>query len=416
MDSYTLIDNFSTYAKAKGIDRPTLIAILEDTFRTMIQRKFSTDENFDIIINVDEGDLEIWRNREIVEDDRVDFNGNFQIRLKDALKIQSDFEVGEEVAEEIKISDFDRRHVQAAIQGLTEKTRELEQKALYKRYKTMKGELITGEVHQILHKEILIIDSEGNELSLAKSELMVRDFFYKGDSTKAVIKEVSISFDGILKVELSRISPDFLMRLVEQEVPEISDGLITIKEVVRIPGERAKIAVESYDDRIDPVGACVGVKGSRIHPVVRELHNENIDIISYTENLDLYISRSLSPARTNSIKIDKTKNRVAVYLNRDQVSKAIGRNGQNIKLASRLIHMEIDVFRELVNSEENEEDVELSEFSDVIEEWVIDELKRIGLDTAKRVLSISYEDLVKRTDLEEETVESVLDILRKEFE
>ncbi len=415
MTSAVLADTFADFARLKDIDRPTMIRILEDVFRTIIRKKFNFDENFDVIINVDKGDLEIWRNREIVENNLPDFDENLQIRLQDAVKIEEDFEVGEEVAEEVKIEDFGRRLVQTALQNLRQKVKELEKDILYNKYKDMEGRLITGEVYQVLSREIVVIDAEKKELSLPRQEQMIRDRFRKGENIKAVVHRVRM-FNNNPKIILSRTSPVFLERLIEQEVPEVFDGLITVKKVVRVPGERAKIAVESYDDRIDPVGACVGMKGSRIHAIVRELHNENIDVINYTDNTDLYISRVLSPAKVNTVKIDIASNRVAVYLDKDQVSKAIGKNGQNIKLASRLVGMEMDVFRELGGFEEDEEDVELSEFNDVFDQWMIEELQKIGLDTAKSVLAVSQEDLVRRTDLEEESIAYIVDILKKEFE
>ncbi|MEM6523273.1 MAG: transcription termination factor NusA [Bacteroidota bacterium] len=413
MDASVLIESFADFAKQKNIDRPTMIRILEDVFRTMIRRKFETDENFDIIINADKGDLEIWRFREIVDDNSEDIWDHDKISLSEAQKIEPDFEIGEEVAELITLEDFGRRAVMTARQTLIQKVKDLEKDILYQKYKDLVGEIINGEVYQILSREILLIDAEGNEISVPKSEQIYKDRFRKGDSVRAIVDRVDM-YNGSPKIILSRTSPVFLERLFESEVPEVYDGLITIKKVVREPGERAKVAVESYDDRIDPVGACVGMKGSRIHSIVRELQNENIDVINYTDNNDLYISRALSPAKITSIKIDEEEKRVSVYLKPDQVSLAIGKGGQNIKLASRLVGMEIDVFREL--GEFEEEDVDLDEFGDEIEDWVIDELKRIGLDTAKSVLTLTKEELERRTDLEEETVSDVLAILKKEFE
>ncbi|MEQ8336426.1 MAG: transcription termination factor NusA [Cyclobacteriaceae bacterium] len=413
MDAGILIDSFADFARNKNIDRPTMIRILEDVFRTMIRKKYKVDDNFDIIINTDKGDLEIWRFREIVDDNSEDIWDHDKISLTEARKIEPDFEIGEEVAEEIKLIDFGRRAVMTARQTLIQKIKDLEKDILFDKYKDLVGEIITGEVYQTLSREILLIDGEGNELNLPKSEQIPKDRYRKGDSVRAIIHRVEM-VNGNPRIILSRTSPIFLERLFESEVPEVYDGLITIKKVVREPGERAKVAVESYDDRIDPVGACVGMKGSRIHSIVRELQNENIDVINYTDNLDLYIARALSPAKIQSMKISEEKDRVSVYLKPDQVSLAIGRGGQNIKLASRLVGLEIDVFRELGDFED--EDVDLDEFSDEIEDWVIDELKRIGLDTAKSVLTLPIDDLVRRTDLEEETITNVVNILKQEFE
>jgi N utilization substance protein A len=414
MDVSNLIESFAEFAKQKNIDRPTMIRILEDVFRNMIRKKYTTDDNFDIIINADKGDLEIYRIREIVEDDSEDIWDHDKISLTEAKKIEPDFEVGEEVSEQVDIEHFGRRAVTTARQTLMQKVKDLEKDILYQKYKDIVGEIITGEVYQVLGKEVLLIDAEGNEISVPRNEQIPKDRYRKGENVRAIVHKVEM-VNGNPKIILSRTSPVFLERLFEQEVPEVYDGLITIKKVVREPGERAKVAVESYDDRIDPVGACVGMKGSRIHAIVRELQNENIDVINYTENLELYIQRALSPAKITSIKIDKESGRVSVYLKPDQVSLAIGKGGLNIKLASRLVGYEIDVFRELAEGQE-EEDVDLDEFSDEIEAWVLDELKRIGLDTAKSVLNLNKEELVRRTDLEEETVESVLGVLKKEFE
>lgn len=414
MNSSELISSFAEFAKEKNIDRPTMIKILEDVFRTMIRKKYERDDNFDVIINPENGDLEMWRTREIVDDDSEDIWDHDKIPLSEARKIEPDFEVGEEVAESIKLEDFGRRIVQTARQTLIQKVKDLEKELLYEKYKDQVGDLITAEVYQILGREIICVDREGNELSLPRGEQIPKDRFRKGESLKAVIHKVEM-LNGTPKIILSRTSPVFLERLFEQEIPEVYDGLITIRKIVREPGERAKVAVESYDDRIDPVGACVGMKGSRIHSIVRELENENIDVINYTENLDLYISRALSPAKLTSINIDRDAKRVSVFLKPDQVSLAIGKGGQNIKLAGRLIGMEIDVFRD-VEGVVDDEDVDLSEFNDEIEDWIIDEFRRVGLDTAKQVLALSKEDLVRRTELEEETIEEVLDILRQEFE
>ncbi len=413
MDASTLVESFADFAKQKNIDRPTMIRILEDVFRNMIRKKYEHDDNFDIIVNSDKGDLEIWRFREIVEDDSEDIWDHDKISLSEARKIEPDFEVGEEVAEEIHLEDFGRRAVSTARQTLMQKVKDLEKDILFEKYKEIVGEIISGEVYQVLSREVLLIDGEGNEISLPRSEQIPKDRYRKGETIRAIVHKVEM-INGNPKIILSRTSPVFLERLFEQEVPEVYDGLITIKKVIREPGERAKVAVESYDDRIDPVGACVGMKGSRIHAIVRELQNENIDVINYTENLDLYITRALSPAKITSIKVDKENGRVSVYLKPDQVSLAIGKGGLNIKLASRLVDMEIDVFRE--DAELQDEDVDLQEFSDEIEGWVIEELKRIGLDTAKSVLALDVEELVRRTDLEEETVEIVLKALKKEFE
>ncbi|MDH5605027.1 MAG: transcription termination factor NusA [Cyclobacteriaceae bacterium] len=413
MDATFLIESFAEFAKQKNIDRPTMIRILEDVFRTMIRKKYETDDNFDIIINVDKGDLEIWRFREIVDDNSEDIWDHDKVSLTEARKIEPDFEIGEEVSEEITLELFGRRAVMTARQTLIQKVKDLEKDILYQKYKDLVGEIISGEVYQVLNREVLLIDAEGNEISIPKGEQIPKDRFRKGDTVRAIVDKVE-TVNGNPKIILSRTSPVFLERLFESEVPEVYDGLITIKKVVREPGERAKVAVESYDDRIDPVGACVGMKGSRIHSIVRELQNENIDVINYTENKELYITRALSPAKITNIKLGEGNDRVSVYLKPDQVSLAIGKGGQNIKLASRLVGLEIDVFRELVEYEE--EDVDLDEFSDEIEGWIIDELKRIGLDTAKSVLALSREDLVRRTDLEEETIDDVLGILNKEFE
>lgn len=414
MDHSTLIESFAEFARHKNVDRPTMIRILEDVFRTMIRKKYKTDDNFDIIINADKGDLEIWRFREIVDDNSEDIWDYDKISHSEAIKIEPDFEIGEEVAEEIKLMDFGRRAVMTARQTLIQKIKDLEKDNLFLKYKDLVGEIISGEAYQVMQKETLLIDGEGNELNLPKSEQIPKDRFRKGDSVRAIVHRVEMA-NGNPKIILSRTSPIFLERLFENEVPEVFDGLITIKTVVREPGERAKVSVESYDDRIDPVGACVGMKGSRIHSIVRELQNENIDVINYTENIDLYISRALSPAKITNIKVEEAEGRVSVYLKPDQVSLAIGKGGHNIKLASKLVGLEIDVFRDLQGGEVDE-DVDLEEFADEIEAWVIDEFKRIGLDTAKSVLALSLEDLGRRTDLEEETIQAVLNIIKQEFE
>ena len=413
MDTRVLIQTFTEFAKQKNVDRPTMIRILQDVFRAMIKKKFEHDDNFDIVINADKGDLEIMRFREIVEDNSEDIWDFDKIKLTDAKKIEEDFEVGDEVAEEIKIEDFGRRAVILAKQTLIQRVKDLEKEVIINKYEDLVGEIITGEIYQTLSREVLLVDNEGNEISLPRSEQIHKDKYRKGDALRGVVTSVEM-FRGNPKITLSRTSPLFLEKLFENEVPEISDGLITIKKAVREPGERAKICVESYDDRIDPVGACVGMNGSRIHSIVRELQNENIDVINFTDNQELYISRALSPAKITSMKIDNEEKTVSVYLKPDQVSLAIGKGGQNIKLASRLLEMEIDVFREL--DESQEEDVDLDEFSDEIEGWIIDELKRIGLDTAKSVLNLEKSDLVKRSDLEENTVEEVVNTLKKEFE
>jgi N utilization substance protein A len=413
MDSGILIESFAEFASSKNIDRPTMISVLEEVFRTMIRKKYGTDDNFDVIINPESGDLEMWRTREIVDDNSEDIWEYNKIPLAEARKIQNDFEVGEEVAEEVKLVEFGRRLVQTARQTLIQKIKDMEKEIMYEKYKDQVGEMITGEVYQTLRHEVIIVDSEGNELSLPRTEQISKDRFRTGESVKSEIHKVQMN-NGSPKITLSRTSPIFLERLFEVEIPEIYDGIISVRKVVREPGERAKVAVESYDDRIDPVGACVGMKGSRIHSIVRELGNENIDVINYTDNLELLISRALSPAKVSSMQIDRDAKRVSVFLKPDQVSLAIGKGGQNIKLAGKLVGMEIDVFRDI--EEQNDEDVDLTEFSDEIDEWIIDELHKIGLDTAKSVLALSKEELVRRTDLEEATVEEVLDILRKEFE
>ena len=388
-----------------------MMSILEEVFRSAIKKRFNSDENFDIIINIDKGDLEVWRNREIVEDGEVD-DENKEIALSDAVKIEPDFEVGEEASEEVKLEDFGRRAVLALRQNLVSKIMELEKDNIFNKYKDRTGDIITGEVYQIWKRELMVIDDEGNELILPRTEQIPSDFFKKGDTIRAAIKGVEMRNNKPL-ITLSRTSPMFLERLFELEVPEVFDGLITIKNIVREPGERAKVAVESYDDRIDPVGACVGMKGSRIHGIVRELRNENIDVINYTNNLQLYITRALSPAKVSSVSIDEESSRAEVYLKPDQVSLAIGKGGFNIKLAGRLTGYEIDVFREISG---NAEDVALDEFVDEIDSWIIDELKAVGCDTARSVLELSMEDLVKRTDLEEETINEVREIFKAEFE
>ncbi len=409
MDNLTLIESFSEFKDDKLIDRVTLMAILEEVFRSALRRKYGDDENFDIIINPDKGDLEIWRNRIVVEDDKVE-DDNLEIALSEARKIEPDFEVGEDVSEEVKLIDLGRRAILALRQNLTAKIHEHDNTNVYKKFKELEGEIYSAEVHHIRHKAIILLDDEGNEIVMPKDRQIPSDFFRKGDNIRGVIESVEL-LGTKPSIIFSRTSPFFLEKLFEQEIPEVFDGLITIKKVVRIPGEKAKVAVDSYDDRIDPVGACVGMKGSRIHGIVRELGNENIDVINYTNNIQLFISRALNPAKINSMKIDEENKRVEVILNPEEVSKAIGRGGHNIRLAGKLTGYEIDVFREGV-----EEDVELSEFSDEIEPWIIEELAKAGLDTAKSVLEQDPEDLVKRTDLEEETINDVLRILKAEFE
>ena len=409
MDNLSLIESFSEFKDEKYIDRVTLMSILEEVFRNTLKRKFGDDDNFDVIINPDKGDLEIWRNRIVVEDDNVE-DDNLEIGLTEARKIEPDFEVGEDVSEEVKLIDLGRRAILALRQNLTAKIHEHDNTNVYKKFKELEGEIYTAEVHHIRHKAIILLDDEGNEIVMPKDRQIPSDFFRKGDNIRGVIESVEL-IGTKPSIVLSRTSPVFLEKLFEQEIPEVFDGLITIKKVVRIPGEKAKVAVDSYDDRIDPVGACVGMKGSRIHGIVRELGNENIDVINYTNNLQLFITRALNPARINSMKIDEDNKRVEVILNPEEVSKAIGRGGHNIRLAGQLTGYEIDVFREGV-----EEDVELTEFSDEIDSWIIEELAKAGLDTAKSVLEQDAEDLVKRTDLEEETINDVLKILKEEFE
>ncbi len=412
MENLNLTEPFSEFKELKSIDRATMMSVLEDVFRSMLIKYFGTDENFDIIINIDKGDFEIWRNREVVKDNEL-ADPNLQIGLSEAQKIDPDYEPGEEVTDEVKLADFGRRAILALRQNLTSRIMELEKNNVYLKYKDRIGEIVTGDVYQVWKREILIIDDEGNELILPRAEQIPTDYFRKGDTIRAVVIKVEMK-NNVPLIILSRTSPVFLERLFELEVPEIYDGLITIKKIVRVPGERAKVAVESYDDRIDPVGACVGMKGSRIHGIVRELKNENIDVINYTTNNQLYISRSLSPAKISSIKIIEEEKRAEVFLKPNEVSLAIGKGGLNIKLAGQLTGYEIDVFRDTEG--EDEEDVNIDEFSDEIESWIIDELKAVGCDTAKSVLELSVEDLVKRTDLEEETIQEVLRVLKAEFE
>lgn len=411
MEHINLVESFSEFKEFKNIDRATLMRILEEVFRSMLTKKYGSADNFDIIVNVDKGDLEIWRNRTIVDDNAVE-DPNQQIAYSEAIKIEPDFEIGEDVSEEFKMEHFGRREILSIRQNLASKILDLEKDNVYKKYKERISEIVTGEVYQVWKKEILILDDEGIELILPKSEQIPTDFYRKGDSMRAVVSKVEMK-NNTPVIILSRTSSMFLERLFEQEVPEVFDGLITIKNIVRVPGERAKVAVESYDDRIDPVGACVGMKGSRIHGIVRELKNENIDVINFTTNPTLYIQRALSPAKISSIVIHDDTKRADVYLKPDQVSLAIGKGGFNIKLAGKLTGYEIDVYRD---TDEDSEDVDLQEFSDEIDQWIIDELKNIGCDTAKSVLEISIEELVQRTDLEEETIKEVIRILRSEFE
>jgi N utilization substance protein A len=411
MENISLIDTFAEFKELKNIDRVTMMSVLEEAFRSVLIRQYETDENFDIIINIDKGDFEIWRNRTIVADDELE-EPNLQITLTDARKIDEDFEVGEDVTDEVKLVDFGRRAILNLRQNLASKILELEKDHIYGKYKTKIGDIVTGEVYQVWKKEILILDDEGNELILPKSEQIPSDYFRKGDNVRAIVYKVELRNNNPLII-LSRTAPTFLERLFELEIPEIFDGLITIKKIVRVPGERAKVAVESYDERIDPVGACVGMKGSRIHGIVRELRNENIDVINYSPNLQLFIKRALNPAKINSIKILEESKKAEVYLKPEEVSLAIGKGGLNIRLASQLTGYEIDVYREM---EQDDEDVNLDEFADEIESWVIDALKGVGCDTAKNVLNIPRAELIKRTDLEEETIDDVLKILGSEFD
>jgi N utilization substance protein A len=411
MESINLIDTFSEFRELKSIDRTTMMSVLEDVFRSVLIKRFGTDENFDVIINVDKGDFEIWRNRTVVADDEIT-DPNLQISLTEAKRIDEDYEVGEDVTDEVKLEDFGRRAILSLRQNLTSRILELEKDHVYSKYKDKIGEIITGEVYQVWNREILILDDEGNELILPKSEQIPSDFFRKGDTLRAVVIKVDMRNNNPIIV-LSRTTPVFLQRLFELEVPEIFDGLITIKKIVRIPGERAKVAVESYDERIDPVGACVGMKGSRIHGIVRELRNENIDVINFTSNIQLFIQRALSPAKISSIKLNEEDRHAEVFLKPEEVSLAIGKGGLNIRLASMLTEYEIDVFRDIAGAEE---DIDLEEFADEIDNWVLDELKAIGCDTARSVLDLSVQELVSRTDLEEETVKEIMKILRSEFE
>ncbi|MFC2117464.1 transcription termination factor NusA [Bacteroidota bacterium] len=412
MENLNLIDTFAEFKELKNIDRTTMMSVLEDVFRSMLLKKYETDENFDIIINIDKGDFEIWRNRIVVKDEEFE-DENLQISFTDAQNIDEDYEIGEEVTDEVKFMDFGRRAILSLRQNLTSRILELEKNNIFNKYKERIGDIITGEVYQVWKREILLLDDEGNELILSKAEQIPSDYFRKGDTVRAIVVQVEMKNNNPL-VQLSRTTPIFLERLFELEVPEIFDGLITIKKIVRMPGERAKVAVESYDERIDPVGACVGMKGSRIHGIVRELRNENIDVINYTSNIQLYITRALSPAKISFIKLDNDNMKAEVFLKPEEVSLAIGKGGLNIKLASQLCGYEIDVYRDI--NEADDEDINLEEFSDEIEDWIINELKSIGCDTAKSVLKLSSEELEKRTDLEVETITEVLKILKTEFE
>ena len=412
MENIALIDSFSEFKDDKLIDRVTLMAILEDVFRNALKKKYGSDDNFDIIINPDKGDMEIWRNRVVVADEDLDFE-NEEITLTEARKIEPDFEIGEEVSEEVKLIDLGRRAILALRQNLISKIHEHDNTNLYKQFKDLIGDIYTAEVHHVRPKMVVLMDDDGNEIILPKEKQIPNDFFKKGENVRGIIESVALKGNKP-QIIMSRTAPSFLEKLFEQEIPEVFDGLITIKKVVRIPGEKAKVAVDSYDDRIDPVGACVGMKGSRIHGIVRELGNENIDVINYTQNTQLFITRALSPAKVSTVKIDEENKKAEVFLKIEEVSKAIGRNGQNIKLASQLTGYELDVIREGVVQEED--DVELREFSDEIEEWIIEEFEKIGLDTARSIVDQDVADLVKRTDLEEETILDVINILKNELD
>ena len=409
-----LIDTFKDFKETKNIDRTTLVSVIEDSFRSVLQKTYGSDENFDVIVNPDKGDFEIYRNRVVVEDGQLQ-NENAEISLSEAQQIDKDFEVGEEVSEKVEFAKFGRRAILTLRQTMASKILDLEHDNLYNKYVDKVGQIVSGEVYQVWKREMLLLDDEGNELLLPKNEQIPGDFFRTAEPARAVVLRVD-NLNNNPKIILSRTSPDFLRRLLEQEVPEINDGLITVQRIARIPGERAKIAVESYNERIDPVGACVGVKGSRIHGIVRELHNENIDVINYTNNIKLFIQRALSPASVSSISLDEEKKKAEVYLQPDQVSLAIGKNGDNIKLASMLTGYTIDVFRELNGEEPDEEDIYLDEFKDEIDPWIIDAIKALGLETAKSVLDAPRAMLVEKADLEEDTVDEVLRILKAEFE
>jgi len=411
MDKLNLFDTFSEFKELKNIDRASMMNVLEDVFRKSLEKIFGTSENFDIIINIDKGDFEIWRNREVVEDDQLE-DENLQIPISEAKKIDDDYEVGEEVTDEVRLEDFGRRVILSLRQHLTSKILEIERNNVFEKYRQRIGQIISGEVYQVWKRELMVLDDEGNELIMPRDEQIPSDHFRKGDLLRAVVVKAEMKNNTPLII-ISRTSPVFLERLFEFEVPEIYDGLITIKKVVRAPGEKAKVAVESYDERIDPVGSCVGMKGSRIHGIVRELRNENIDVINYTNNTQLFIQRALSPAKINSIKFDEENKTAEVYLDPEEVSLAIGKGGLNIKLASQLTGYDLDVYRE---TEEDEEDVNIDEFSDEIDQWVIDTLKSVGLDTAKSVLELSKDELERRTDLEEETIDDITQIFKSEFE
>lgn len=414
MASINLIEAFAEFKDAENIDRPTMMKVVEDVFKTLLRKKYGSDENFDVIVNAEKGDLEIIRRRMIVEDGEVE-DPLAQIAYSDAVKIEPDFEVGEELYQEIDLLDFGRRAILAAKQTLASRIGDIKKNALAKKYGDRVGDIVSAEVYQVWKKEILLLDEEGNELILPKSEQIPQDYFKKGESIRAVIRRVDVKNNNPVII-LSRTAPEFLAKLLEIEVPEIFDGLIVIKKIVRDPGERAKVAVESYDDRIDPVGACVGMKGSRIHGIVRELKNENIDVINFTTNIQLLIQRSLTPARITSMELDTENKHANVYLAPDQVSLAIGRRGVNIKLATELTGYELDVYRDNLGEEEEEFDIDLEEFTDEIDEWVIDELKRVGCDTARSVLKLSADELERRTDLEKETIDEVRRVLQTEFE
>jgi transcription termination/antitermination protein NusA len=415
MENLALIDSFSEFKDNKLIDRVTLMAILEDVFRNALKKKYGSDDNFDIIINPDKGDMEIWRRRVIVADEDLDFE-NEEITLTEARKIEADFEIGEEVSEEVKLIDLGRRAILALRQNLISKIHEHDNTNLYKQFKDLIGEIYTAEVHHVRPRVVILMDDDGNEIVLPKEKQIPSDFYRKGDNVRGIIESVELKGNKP-QIVMSRTSEKFLEKLFEQEIPEVFDGLINVKQAVRIPGEKAKVAVDSYDDRIDPVGACVGMKGSRIHGIVRELGNENIDVINYTTNIQLYITRALSPAKVSSIKINEETKRAEVFLKLEEVSKAIGRGGHNIRLAGLLTGYELDVIREgeVSGVITDEDDVELTEFSDEIEDWIIEEFAKIGLDTAKSILKQDVEDLVRRTDLEEETILDVINILKEEF-
>ena len=411
MENLSLVDTFSEFKEFKNIETETLMRIVEEVFRGVLIKKYGSDQNIDIIVNVEKGDLEIWRNRIIVAEDELE-DENTQVAYSEAVKIEPDFEIGEELSEEIKLKDFGRRDILAIRQNLVGKVQEYERTSIFQKYKEKVGEIVICEVYQAWKREVLLLDEEGVEVILPKSEQIPGDYFRKGDTVKAIVLKVEMK-NGIPSIILSRVSPIFLERLFEQEVPEIYDGLIIIKDAVRQPGERAKIAVESYDDRIDPVGSCVGVKGSRIHSIIRELRNENIDVINYTNNAELYITRALAPAKVISVSIDEETKKADVYMQPDQVSLAIGKGGYNIRLAGKLTGYEIEVYRD---TDMDYEDVALIEFRDEIEDWIIEELQSIGCDTAKSVLELSVQELVDRTDLEEETINNVISVLKAEFE